>query len=192
MDHAGIDNQAELAKQMSKWLGRSVDRTVPGKILSGSRDLGADEMLAIESITKYPVWSQFVSIQVPIIGWVAAGKLADPGESIPAEISEAIGVEGLTKRRQHFGLRVEGDSMNVVSPEGSVIIVQRGDTDPVHGADYVVLLDGETTYKRYFRDKPERFEPQSDNRAHKPIFINRRKQYEIIGRVVRTIVFQDR
>jgi len=47
--------QAELSRQLSNRLGRSVDRAAVNKLTKGQRELSAGEMLAISEITGYPL-----------------------------------------------------------------------------------------------------------------------------------------
>lgn len=54
MQHAGI-NQPDLARELSEILGRSFDKTTIHKILKSKRQLKADEIVAISTITGFPV-----------------------------------------------------------------------------------------------------------------------------------------
>lgn len=63
LDHAEM-TQVELARRMTEWLGRSIDKAAVNKMLLNdetarakglkARRVGADEMVAIEAITGYP------------------------------------------------------------------------------------------------------------------------------------------
>lgn len=126
-------------------------------------------------------------IQVPLLDRVTAGTLVSPMSQIPQEQGGHIALSGLTGG-EYFALRVEGSSMNRVSPEGSVIIVNKNDRHLVNGRFYVFAVRGETTYKRWHAE-PEYLEPYSTEQdLHAPIFIRRRRDLEVIGRVRRTVL----
>lgn len=54
LNSAGI-TQAELSRQLSNRLQRSIDRAAVNKLKNGQRQLSADEILAISEITRYPL-----------------------------------------------------------------------------------------------------------------------------------------
>lgn len=123
-------------------------------------------------------------MRVPLISWVSAGglHLDTIGQDIIGERLEG----GLDPRGDWVALRVEGDSMDRISPPGSIIFVDRADRQLVPNACYVIAdEDGGTTYKR-FRPNPMRFEPVSTNPVHEPLFLAR--EPEIFGRVKKTIL----
>jgi phage repressor protein C with HTH and peptisase S24 domain len=85
-----------------------------------------------------------------------------------------------------FALKVRGDSMDLIAPDGATILVNRRDTRLVPKKFYVFARGGEATFKRYI-DKPvRRLEPYSTNRAHEPIYPGR--DLVVVGRVHRVIV----
>lgn len=121
---------------------------------------------------------------VPIVTWVSAGAMArdDGQQDIVGEIEAA----GLDVRGNWIALRVEGDSMDRISPPGSVILVNMADRRLVPNACYIISNgDGEASYKR-FRANPARFEPVSTNPAHEAIFPDH--EPAVIGRVKRSIL----
>lgn len=91
-------------------------------------------------------------------------------------------------RGEFFALRVEGDSMDRWSPDGSVIVVNRADREPVNGKAYVFFHKTEGTTYKLWHAEPEYLEPHSTNPANKPIFIKRKKDLEVVGRVRRTVL----
>lgn len=123
---------------------------------------------------------------VPILDRVTAGKLASPMSQIPSDAVETLAASGLGSG-EFFALRVDGSSMNRVSPEGSIIIVNTLDRKLVHGRFYVFSIRGDTTYKRW-NAKPGYLEPYSTDEAHAPIFITKKRDMEVIGRVKRTVL----
>jgi hypothetical protein len=54
--------QAELARRMTDKLGRSIDRAAVNKMTKGTRDVSADEMLAVMQITGAPLPQQFLDL----------------------------------------------------------------------------------------------------------------------------------
>lgn len=123
---------------------------------------------------------------VPLIEWVSAGQLAEPRSQIPMEDVPLLAFADLG-RGDFFALRVTGDSMNRVSPEGSIIVVNRADKTLVSGKYYVFQHKGMTTYKVWRPGEPSYLEPDSTEK-HKPIFVNKKKDLEVIGRVRKTLL----
>ncbi|MBP1841988.1 SOS-response transcriptional repressor LexA [Rhizobium petrolearium] len=124
---------------------------------------------------------------VPKISWVNAGAFGTADPVVDISDAPRVEVAGLGDG-EFYALDIIGDSMDRISPEGSVIIVNRKDKRLVQNACYIVLDGhGGATYKRY-RQSPTRFEPVSTNPAHEPIFPDNDNIPEIFGRVVMTIV----
>jgi SOS-response transcriptional repressor LexA len=122
--------------------------------------------------------------ELSIISWVSAGDISK------ADISDVeigrIALSGLDANGDWVALQVQGDSMDRISPPGSIVVVNRKDKRLVANACYVIADDdGSATYKRY-RPSPARFEPVSTNPDHEPIYPDNDPQ--IIGRVRRTIL----
>ena len=157
---------------------------------SGDREPRVSELLKIAQFLGIP-WPEFVedgaasAATVPLISWVSAGALSVPREVIDAENARMVQVADLPSG-SWFALAVDGDSMDRISPPGSVILVNRRDKRLVPNACYIIDDgDGGATYKRY-RTNPMRFEPVSTNAAHEPIYPD--QEPKIIGRVKRTIL----
>lgn len=124
------------------------------------------------------------SFVVPLVTWVSAGAFAreDGQQEAIGEVTEA----GLDPRGDWIALTVDGDSMDRISPPGSIIFVNRRDKKLVPNACYVIGDgDDQVTYKR-FRANPLRFEPVSTNPRHEPIFFE--EMPTIVGRVKKTIL----
>lgn len=127
-------------------------------------------------------------VRVPLISWVAAGRLADSSSQIPVEDVPLLAFADLGKG-DFFALTVKGDSMDRLSPDGSIIIVDRSDTDLVPGKPFVFYEKTEgTTYKLWRPEPVPRLDPHSWNSANQPIFIKRKRDFGIIGRVRRTLL----
>ena len=126
------------------------------------------------------------AIRVPLISWVSAGS-PDAPDSV-SEIWGARRISGgdLNPDGDWVALEVMGDSMDRISPPGSIIFVDRNDQRLVMNACYVISLEnGEATYKR-FRPTPDRFEPVSVNPFHEPFYPE--GPVSIFGRVRKTML----
>ncbi len=123
---------------------------------------------------------------VPMLSWVSAGELVDADSQIPVEDVPLLAFADLG-RGDFFALKVAGDSMDRISPDGSIIVVDRADRGLVPDAAYVFAVRGEATYKLW-QPNPPHLSPYSTNPAHKPIFVKGRKDLEVIGRVRRTML----
>lgn len=123
---------------------------------------------------------------VPVLSWVSAGKLQDPGDlaALQRQAVDEITVYDLGAG-EWFALEVKGDSMDRISPEGSRIIVNANDRTPRAGRNYVFSNRGETTYKR-FETGPDRLEPFSTNPNNKILFPARDRDLLCLGHVKRT------
>jgi SOS-response transcriptional repressor LexA len=126
------------------------------------------------------------TIEVPVLSWVSAGRIADVGHIEELQDVERIIIAGLPTG-QWFATDVVGDSMDRVSPEGSRIIVNAAEKRPVPGGFYIFSLRGEATYKRYYA-KPNRLEPYSTNPANRAIFLEEGPDWTVIGRVHRSVL----
>jgi SOS-response transcriptional repressor LexA len=125
--------------------------------------------------------------QVPLLDSVTAGKLRSPSSQIPVEDVPLLAFFDLG-RGDFFALKVEGDSVDRVSPEGSTIVVNRADRTLVSGKFYVFSLRGETTYKMWQGGENAHLAPYSTNPSNKPIFFKKKSDLEVIGRVKRTVL----
>lgn len=123
---------------------------------------------------------------VPEVSWVSAGALKDHGQELPPDDLPIHQMFDLGPG-DYLALRVKGDSMDRISPENSMIIVNRHDRNLQRGKPYVFALRGEATFK-IWEPSPPRLEPLSTNPANKPIFVDRMSRLVVVGRVRRTIL----
>ena len=122
---------------------------------------------------------------VPVIDYVQAGKLVAPSSQIQVEDVPLLAFADLGAG-EWFGLRVQGSSMDRISPEDSVVIFNKRDRNLIVGRAYIFAIDGEVTYKRWHADPPY-LEPFSTDPTHQPRFF-KKKDIEVIGRVKRSIL----
>lgn len=123
----------------------------------------------------------------PLVAWVNAGKFADVQSQLPPRRLKLDIVRDLGPG-DYFATKVEGDSMDRVSPPGSIIIVDRNDKVLVSGKYYVFAIGGKTTYKTYMAGDPPYLAPYTTNPTNPPIFIRKKSDIEIVGRVKRTLL----
>jgi phage repressor protein C with HTH and peptisase S24 domain len=121
----------------------------------------------------------------PRLSWVAASKMADVGDVPHPSDAPGVPISDLPPG-DWFALKVRGDSMDLIAPDGATILINRADKRLVRNKFYVFSNGGEATFKR-FVDKPvKRLEPFSSNRSHEPIYPGR--DFAVVGRVHRVIV----
>lgn len=182
---------AGVSQQLISRLESGVDGTTK-KLPEIARALGVsvfdlDEKYAPEAEPQRKSPTKVVTI--PLLDRISAGKLKTPSSQIPIEDVPLLAFADLG-RGDWFALRLEddADSMDRISPPGSTIIVNRAERDLRSGRYYVFSIDGETTYKMWQEGDPAYLAPYSTNPVHKPVFVKRRKDFEVIGRVKRTVL----
>lgn len=129
-------------------------------------------------------------VRVPLLDSVAAGKLTDPMSQLSADEVPKIPFSGLGAG-EFFALKVEGDSMDRISPAGSVIVVNRSDRTLISNKAYVFWHRAEGTTFKLWQPSPPHLAPFSTNPSNKPIFVQdkgRKRDFEVIGRVKRTVL----
>jgi len=122
-------------------------------------------------------------VSVPIVSWVAASRFVDVPQILDASDAPTLSV-GDIGNGKHLALEVKGDSMNLVAPEGSKIVVALDQRELLPRRFYVFIKDGSATFKRYMVG-PERLDPFSTNGEHEALPID--ETTAVIGRVVRVI-----
>lgn len=193
-----VMSQSDLARALENKLGVTFDRSKVYKILDGQRKLSAVELLAVEEVTGLPAPAALrpagsgktAKVQsIPLLDTVTAGKLKTPSSQIPVEDVPLLAFADLG-RGDYFALRLEddADSMDRVSPPGSILVVNKADRDLRSGRCYIFSIDGETTYKMWQDGDPAYLAPFSTNPTHKPIFVKRKRDFDVIGRVKRTVL----
>lgn len=128
-----------------------------------------------------------VVVSAPLISWVSAGELKRPEVPI-SDFADAprVSTVGLDPGGEWIALKVDGDSMNRISPPESVVFVNLKDRRLVANACYVIQdVEGGSSYKRY---RPGKWEAVSTNKKHKPYLVKGDRGPAIIGRVKRTVL----
>jgi repressor LexA len=163
--------QVDLARHLG------MEENKLSKSLSGERRFRVEEMDKLRAYLGDPGTGGLAAI--PIVGDVPGGNwreavrkpigaLPRPDPSIPPRA---------------FALRVAGDSMDKEVPDGGTVVVDPEDRDLFPDRFYVVMVDGEATFKQFKAD-PARFVPCSTNPAHSDIRIGSGQAFELLGRVI--------
>lgn len=179
--------QANLTRdELSTRMGISTSQLT--KLERGERKLTKDWMERIAEalrISPADLFDQPTSrlLSIPLISTVSAGAMMRDDL-----VDEAIRMLTITDlpAGDWFALKVDGDSMDRISPPESIILVNRKDKRLVANGCYVIAdQHGNATYKRY-RPNPDRFEPVSTNPNHEPIFPD--NDVPVVGRVRRSMI----
>ncbi len=123
--------------------------------------------------------------EIPIMGEVPGGDLIAALSSPPDGF-----VQFSSSRPNLRALRVRGNSMSRLAPDGMYVVVDFDDTDParLHNQPVIVCIecmstqDHECSFKIYKRN-PDRFEPYSIEPGYDTIFPQNRP-WKIYGRVI--------
>ncbi|MDI6837464.1 MAG: 3-hydroxyacyl-CoA dehydrogenase family protein, partial [Rhizobiaceae bacterium] len=116
---------------------------------------------------------------------VSAGQLVDHEGIVDLSVFPTVPAIDLPEG-EWIALRVEGDSMNKISPPGSVVFTNIRDRRLVHNACYVVADEtGAATYKRYRVGDTPPFQPASYHDVEPPAL---QGAIRIVGRVRRSVI----
>jgi len=118
-------------------------------------------------------------IEVPLVGRIAAGQpilaVEDRTETIPV-------ARELTRGKETFALKVEGESMIEVGIfDGDYVVIRKQDTAE-EGDIVVALIEDEATLKIFHREG-KRVRLDAANRKVKSIYIDK-GEFRIQGKVV--------
>jgi repressor LexA len=116
---------------------------------------------------------------LPLLGVVAAGS---PTEAIAQE-DERLDFDSLFGGRNHYALKVRGQSMiEDHIDDGDYVIIRKQETAD-NGERVVAMVENQVTLKRYFRDKSQvRLEPA--NGSMDPILLDPSTDARILGVLV--------
>lgn len=125
-------------------------------------------------------------VKVPLLSLVSAGNLRNQDSVTEADIERWINVTDLPSG-DWIALGVDGDSMNLIAPHGSTILVNRADDRLLENKFYVFSLGvGDATFKRYRRKPLEVLQPYSTNTEHVSIPVP--SDLYVFGRVRRILI----
>jgi len=130
--------------------------------------------------SERPIYGRVRPVLVPVIGMISAGNWREA-------VNNPEGFVPMLLPNPHmFALRVDGDSLDKIAPDGSFVAIDPTDPTFSDGSIYAVQnAEGETTLKR-FRRGPDRLEPVSSNAVHKPIMLGK-EAITVIGRATQVI-----
>ncbi|WP_244484510.1 helix-turn-helix transcriptional regulator [Mesorhizobium sp. Root552] len=158
------------------------------QLLKGKRRLKVDEVPRIAEYLGIAPPTDDASdeiIRVPMVSWVSAGELSDQAAVIDLSEYPTIAVSRLPPSRW-IALRVDGPSMNKISPPDSLIFVDVNDKRLVTNACYVICDEtGAATYKRYRPNEDPPFQPASYEDVPPPKLEG---AITVIGRVKRSMI----
>lgn len=114
----------------------------------------------------------------PFLGIVAAGPAL---EAVPQ--NEQVDLGELFAGKDHFALRIKGDSMiEDHIDDGDIVIIRRQETAE-NGERVVAMIDGHATLKRFYRRKNQIvLEPA--NSTMEPIVVDAGQNINIVGSLV--------
>lgn len=162
------------------------------KLASGEREMTAiwAERLApiLKTAPELLVFPSLRRTRAPLISWVSAGRMFEQDAVRKGDVRKYVLAADLPKG-DWIVLEIQGDSMNLVAPDGSYIFVNLADDTLVNEGFYVFTTpQGEATFKRYRaaeKGRPPRLQPFSTNPDHETIIPT--EETVVIGRVGRVV-----
>ena len=191
--------QAQLAQLLS------VEQPTVQRWEAGTREPSLDKLTEIAAALGVDIGELLNrDIVVPIgprlfvKGVVAAGMWREAVECPEADWQAFHGRPDVKAERQHrFGLRVQGDSMNLLYPDGTILecVSTFGHVEPMPGRRVIVVRkrkDGlvEATVKELAVDEAGRLwaVPKSSNPAHAPVRVDTDEDPEIVETRIAAVV----
>ena len=167
-------------KQVAEALGIPSSRVA--EMRRGARRIQPHEMAIVSKLLamedEQPSVRGFPVRLVPLVGRAPAGNWR---EAIEVPIGH-IAVRKDKAGSNAFAVEIDGDSMNMILPEGGWAVIDPDQKHFYHKRVYLVMNgEGEATVKRYC-DNPARLVPVSTNDAHGEIMLG--EPVTVIGRVV--------
>lgn len=148
------------------------------KALGGKRQFRPAELDAIRAELGHDDESPGRIRTIPLLGAVPAGRPSPEQQRSGRQIP----VSDPATPANAYALTVKGDSMDLIVPNGTTLIIDPDDKNLWPGKRYVIMTqDGETTFKEY-QDAPARLVPCSSNSEHREIQIGH-EPITVLGRV---------
>lgn len=136
------------------------------------------------SIDTIPISNCIEAIKVPVLGKISAGVPIMAEESFEGyALAPAIHIK---EGKEYFYLRVQGDSMNLKCPEGSIVLVEKT-ACLENGEIGVIAVNGyNATIKRFKKEGSlVILEPMSTNPEHTvQIYNSKEIEIHILGRAI--------
>lgn len=161
----------EMIKALSEIFNVSTD------FLIGATDVPDGQVLNTNSV-------KFMSHTVPVYGRIPAGT---PFEAIEERLDNIEVPSRYKKKKGLFGLKIVGDSMNRIIPDGAIAIFQ-STCELNQGEIGAIMVNGDdATVKHFYKLRDACvLEPDSYNDDHKPIVIDKKDgpEVKIIGKFI--------
>lgn len=184
-------SQQELAEKLD-----TTQQTIQ-RYESGARDIKSSVLIKLSSVLGVTIsyllgmenaaLPNNSTIDVPLYGKIASGE---PIEMVEVEDSQPVPIKVHEKFPDAFLLRVEGDSMNRILPNGSYALIDPAQKEPISGKPYAVCVNGyDATIKRVRRlNNGFELVPDSTDPTYVPKVFNYNEPgtdpVTVIGRVV--------
>lgn len=141
------------------------------------RKITFEEMQAIQSVLAPEDLEPRIRT-IPVLGSVPAGKY-DAAKQVGGR---RMPVSDPETPHNAYGLKVKGNSMDLIVPDGTMLVIDPDDKALWPGRRYVVQnADGETTFKEFQAD-PARLVPCSSDDTHQEILLGD-SPISVVGRV---------
>lgn len=128
---------------------------------------------------------ELVRNDVPLISWISAGEMTDQDCVTDTSVFPVVTTYNLPEG-EWIALRVDGPSMNKISPPDSIIFVNTRDKWLVANGCYVIADEtGRATYKRYRPTETPPWQPASYEHIDPPKLEGAIK---VVGRVRRSVI----
>lgn len=132
--------------------------------------------------TAFPETHPIDTVEIPVVGRIAAGQPILAEQNIEERLSvdrRWVTAPGC------FAVRVHGQSMVGAGIMNGDYVIIRPQPSAENGEVVAVLIDGEATVKKFFKERGGRIRLQPENPAVEPIFVHPRNQsIRILGKVV--------
>lgn len=193
-------SQSDLARHLTKVLGRSIDRAAVNKMVSNKRAIAADEMVEAARYLNAPSPADAPTSglrTVRVAAHVQAGDFVEHWEwPFDDQYDVAVPADANLAQYRLFAAETRGPSMNRRWPERTVVVfssIEETEESPMAGRRYVVerlRADGlaEHTVKLLHQDDKGHFWllPESNDPLHQapiPVTGEDGDQVKILGRV---------
>jgi len=124
---------------------------------------------------------RIASSSLPLLGMVSAGAGIEVVEQ-----AERVDLAGLFAGKNHYALKVRGQSMiEDHIDEGDIVVLRKQDTAE-NGERVVAMIDGAATLKKFYRRK-ERVVLEPANSTMAPIVLEANQNVQILGVLVGVI-----
>jgi len=120
------------------------------------------------AIELVPRQTKVGAIELPLLGYVAAGAPIEPLENAESFVVP----EEFVRRQTTFALRVKGDSMIEDGIRDGDYIVVEERQNAQNGETVVALVNGEATVKKFYRDRGGKVRLMPANERLAPIIAN--------------------